>query len=118
MSVELVIVDEFIELAEIVEKAPISEGKVLEEHLGVDPTWFRADGFDAGDRTPVEGDNDGVAFEDAIKDRPGFVAKFTGADCGRVRGEGHDDVVAHVRHRAIVVDRPSLRLRTVPRSNC
>ena len=41
MSVELVIVDEFIELAEIVEKAPISEGKVLEELLGVDPTWLR-----------------------------------------------------------------------------
>lgn len=67
MSVELVIVDEFIELAEIVEKAPISEGKVLEELLGVDPTWFGADWLDAGNGSTIEGDNDGVAFEDSIQ---------------------------------------------------
>ena len=99
ISVELVIVDEFIELAKLIEKAWVSLAKALQELLGVDQTWFGADGLDAGHRTPVEGDDDGVAFEDAIKDRPGLVAKLTGADCGRFGGEGHSDVVAHVRHR-------------------
>lgn len=114
ISVEFVIVDEFIEFAEFVKKFSIGEPEIREKLFGVDPPGFGADRFDASDGTTVEGDDHGVAFNDAVENRASFVSQFTGANGWRIRSQGHGDVVAHVLHNATGVDPAYFRTQSSP----